>query len=80
MASFPRFHTIGWLTWAGFMSVFIAVFIVVVGVTTYSRPYAAPPGVTDIGFYAISPEPISFAAGVAACVLIFGKSNKMRTF
>lgn len=58
----------------GFFSIFIAVFIVVVGVTTYDRPYAAPAGVTDIGFYAITPVAPAFAAGVAACVTIFVSS------
>lgn len=56
------------------MSIFIAVFIVVVGVTTYDRPYAAPPGVTDFGVYAIVPVLPTFAAGVTACVTIFVSS------
>lgn len=55
----------------GFISIFIAVFVVVVGVTTYDRPYAAPEGVTDIGFYAIPPAMPTFAAGIAATVTIF---------
>ncbi|KAI9631891.1 transmembrane amino acid transporter protein-domain-containing protein [Dioszegia hungarica] len=80
MASFPKFHQIGWLTWAGFFSIFIAVFIVVVGVTTYDRPYAAPAGVTDIGFYAITPVAPAFAAGVAACVTIFVSSAGTSAF
>jgi hypothetical protein len=40
-------------------------------VTTYDRPYAAPEGVTDIGFYAIPPAMPTFAAGIAATVTIF---------
>jgi hypothetical protein len=28
-ASFRKFHTIGWLTWAGFLSMYVSVFIVV---------------------------------------------------
>ena len=58
----------------GFVSIFVAVFIVVVGVTTYERPYAAPEGVTDFGFYAVPPALPTFAAGVAARVSIFGSS------
>ena len=41
-ASVRKFHSIGWLTWAGFVSIFIAVFIVVIAVTTLDRPAAAP--------------------------------------
>jgi hypothetical protein len=58
----------------GFLSIFVAVFIVTVGVTTYDRPYAAPPGVTDFGVYAITPMLPTFAAGVTACVTIFVSS------
>lgn len=29
LASFRKFQQIGWLTWAGFVSIFVAVFIVV---------------------------------------------------
>ncbi|RSH95201.1 hypothetical protein EHS25_000287 [Saitozyma podzolica] len=53
-ACFPRFGQIGVLTWAGFFSVVTAVLIVVIAVTTLSRPAAAPAGAYDLGFNAIA--------------------------
>lgn len=41
-ASARKFHSTGWFTWDGFISIFIAVFIVVIAVTTLDRPAAAP--------------------------------------
>ncbi|KAK1226236.1 hypothetical protein PQX77_010818 [Marasmius sp. AFHP31] len=69
-ASIRKFHDIAWLTWAGFASVFVAVFIIVVAVTTLDRPAAAPQtGDFDLGFYAfLSPD---FAAGMVATCTIF---------
>lgn len=61
---------IGFLTWAGFASVFIAVFIVVVAVTQVSRPAAAPQeGPFELGFAAIAHP--NFAAGMVATCSIF---------
>lgn len=72
-ASVRKFHQIGWLTWAGFISIFAAVFIVVVGVTQRDRPAAAPQtGDFDLGFYAIAYP--SFAAGMTATCTIFVSS------
>jgi hypothetical protein len=52
-ASVRKFEKIGWLTWAGFVSIFVAVFIVVIGVTTLDRPAAAPQtGDFDLGYHA----------------------------
>ncbi|KAL0579326.1 hypothetical protein V5O48_002659 [Marasmius crinis-equi] len=69
-ASIRKFHDIAWLTWAGFVSVFVAVFIIVVAVTTLDRPAAAPQtGDFDLGFSAILfPD---FAAGMVATCTIF---------
>lgn len=61
---------IGWLTWAGFASVFVAVFIVVVAVTQVDRPAAAPQtGDYELGFHAIAHP--TFAAGMVATCSIF---------
>ncbi|KAL1583678.1 hypothetical protein WHR41_07541 [Cladosporium halotolerans] len=69
-ASFRKMSQIGWLTWAGFASVFIAVFIVVVAVTQVDRPAAAPQtGDYELGFAAIAYP--SFAAGMVATCSIF---------
>ncbi|KAL5118341.1 hypothetical protein ACEQ8H_003690 [Pleosporales sp. CAS-2024a] len=69
-ASVRKFEKIAWITWAGFASVFIAVFIVVVGVTTRDRPAAAPQtGPYDFGYHVIGHP--TFAAGITAASVIF---------
>ncbi|ORY31432.1 putative N amino acid transport system protein [Naematelia encephala] len=80
-ASFPKFHQIGWLTWAGFLSIFTAVLIVVIGVTTRDRPYAAPAtGDYELGYYAVPPIPATFIQGVTASVTIFVSSAGTSAF
>ncbi|CZT17242.1 related to neutral amino acid permease [Ramularia collo-cygni] len=79
-ASVRKFQQMSWLTWAGFLSIFIAVFIVVVAVTTLDRPAAAPQtGDFDLGFYAI-PAGVTFAAGVVASTTIFVSSAATSAF
>jgi len=69
-ASFRKFHTIGWLTWAGFLSMYVSVFIVVVAVTTLSRPVAAPQtGPYDLGYHVIGNP--TFETGMTAVTGIF---------
>ncbi|KAG9187418.1 hypothetical protein G6011_05289 [Alternaria panax] len=69
-ASVRKFEKLSWITWAGFSSVFIAVFIVVVGVTTLDRPASAPQsGPYDFGYHVISHP--TFAAGITAASTIF---------
>lgn len=41
---------LGWLTWVGFITFFIAVFIFTVAVTQQDRPAAAPAGDFELGF------------------------------
>ncbi|KAG7094912.1 hypothetical protein E1B28_005718 [Marasmius oreades] len=69
-ASIRKFHDIAWLTWAGFVSIFVAVLIIVIAVTTLDRPAAAPQtGDFDLGYYAILfPD---FASGMVATCAIF---------
>ncbi|KAI0405541.1 transmembrane amino acid transporter [Xylaria palmicola] len=70
LASLRKFEKIAWLTWAGFLSVFIAVFIVVVGVTTLDRPAAAPQtGDYDFGYHVIGNP--SFVAAITSVATIF---------
>ncbi|KAI1854770.1 hypothetical protein JX265_002407 [Neoarthrinium moseri] len=70
LASARKFEKIAWLTWAGFLSVFIAVFIVVVGVTTRERPAAAPQtGDFDLGYHVIGNP--TFVAGITSVATIF---------
>jgi hypothetical protein len=72
-ASVRKFHEIGALTWVGFFSIFVAVFIVVVGVTTTSRPAAAPQtGDFDLGYRVVAYP--SFIAGMSASATIFVSS------
>ncbi|KAF7164370.1 hypothetical protein CNMCM5623_008958 [Aspergillus felis] len=78
-ASVRKFAHIGWLTWVGFFSVFAAVFIIVIGVTTRDRPAAAPQtGPFDLGFRAIGHP--TFAAGITASATIFCSSAATSAF
>ncbi|KAF7118491.1 hypothetical protein CNMCM5793_008017 [Aspergillus hiratsukae] len=78
-ASVRKFAHIGWLTWVGFFSVFTAVFIIVIGVTTRDRPAAAPQtGAFDLGFHAIGNP--TFAAGITASATIFCSSAATSAF
>ncbi|EXJ93466.1 hypothetical protein A1O1_01858 [Capronia coronata CBS 617.96] len=78
-ASVRTFEKIGWLTWAGFVSIFAAVFIVVIGVTTRDRPAAAPQtGPYDLGYHAIGMA--TFAEGMTATATIFVSSAGTSAF
>ncbi|KAK9420693.1 putative Transmembrane amino acid transporter [Seiridium unicorne] len=70
LASARKFEKIAWLTWVGFLSVFIAVFIVVIGVTTRDRPAAAPQtGDFELGYRVIGNP--TFVAGITSVSTIF---------
>jgi len=78
-ASVRKFHQIGWLTWAGFASIFTAVLIVVIAVTVRDRPAAAPAtGDYDLGYYAIAYP--TFASGMVASCTIFVSSAGTSAF
>ncbi|KZN83916.1 N amino acid transport system protein [Penicillium chrysogenum] len=69
-ASVRKLQHVGWLTYVGFISIYAAVLIVVIGVTTRDRPAAAPQeGPYDLGFVAINNP--GFAAGMVASSTIF---------
>ena len=69
-SSVRTFSRLGWLTWIGFFTFFIAVFIFVVAVTQQNRPAAAPPtGDFELGWAAISHP--GFAVGITASANIF---------
>ncbi|KAK6427387.1 hypothetical protein LTR95_015984 [Oleoguttula sp. CCFEE 5521] len=69
-SSIRTFSRLGWLTWAGFITFFIAVFIFVVAVTQQDRPAAAPPtGDFDLGWTSIAYP--TFIAGITASANIF---------
>lgn len=64
------FARLGWLTWVGFSTFFLAVFIFVVAVTQQDRPAAAPQtGDFDLGWTAIAYP--TFTAGMTASANIF---------
>ncbi|CAI6066692.1 unnamed protein product [Clonostachys chloroleuca] len=70
LASARKFEKIAWLTWIGFFSVYIAVFIVVVGVTTRDRPATAPQtGDFDLGYHVIGNP--TFVTGITSVATIF---------
>jgi hypothetical protein len=78
-ASVRKFHSIGWLTWAGFISIFTAVFIVVIAVTTLDRPAAAPQtGDFELGYFVIANP--TFIAGITASATIFVSSAGTSAF
>ncbi|KAF5980180.1 neutral amino acid permease [Fusarium bulbicola] len=70
LASVRKFENIAWLTWAGFLTVYVAVFIVVVGVTTLDRPAAAPQtGDYEFGYHVIGHP--TFVAAITSVSTIF---------
>ncbi|KAG5291464.1 neutral amino acid permease [Histoplasma ohiense] len=78
-ASVRKLEHVGWLTYAGFSSIYIAVFIVVVGVTQLSRPAAAPQtGPYDLGYHAFNNP--GYAAGMVASSTIFVSSAGTSAF
>lgn len=56
------------------MSLYVAVFILVVAVGVNSRPAIAPPGDYELGFYAVGHN-IDFLTGLAASTVIFISSS-----
>ncbi|KAF2102550.1 hypothetical protein NA57DRAFT_63457 [Rhizodiscina lignyota] len=79
-ASVRKFHQIGWLTYAGFFSIYAAVFIVVIAVTTRTRPATAPPtGDYDLGWFAVPPS-TTFVDGMTATATIFVSSAGTSAF
>ncbi|KAF2626725.1 hypothetical protein BU25DRAFT_440674 [Macroventuria anomochaeta] len=68
-----------WITWVVFASVFIAMFIVVVGVTTLGRTAAAPQSRDyEFGYHIIASP--TFAAGITAVSTIFCSSAGTSAF
>ncbi|KAB2570371.1 N amino acid transport system protein [Lasiodiplodia theobromae] len=78
-AAVRKFEKIAWLTWAGFGSIFTAVLIIVIAVTTRSRPAAAPAtGPYELGYHAVMYP--GFAAGMVASASIFVSSAGTSAF
>ncbi|KAK0365218.1 hypothetical protein LTR94_007768 [Friedmanniomyces endolithicus] len=69
-SSIRTFSRLGWLTWIGFSTFFIAVFVFVVAVTQQKRPAAAPQtGLFELGWTAIAYP--GFVAGITATANLF---------
>ncbi|KAL2678524.1 hypothetical protein Neosp_009271 [[Neocosmospora] mangrovei] len=69
-SSVRTFSHLGWLTWIGFFTFFVAVFIFAVAVTQQDRPAMAPKtGDFDLGWTAIAHP--TFVAGITASANIF---------
>jgi hypothetical protein len=78
-ASVRKLEHVGWLTYVGFASIYVAVFIVVIGVTQFSRPAAAPQtGPYDLGYYVVNNP--GFASGMVASTTIFVSSAGTSAF
>ncbi|KAL4809454.1 transmembrane amino acid transporter protein-domain-containing protein [Aspergillus unguis] len=78
-ASIRKLEHVGWLSYAGFLSIYIAVLIVVIGVTARDRPAAAPQeGPYDLGYVNINNP--GFAAGMVASCTIFVSSAGTSAF
>lgn len=69
-SSVHTFSKLGWLTWFGFFTFFVAVFIFTVAVTQQARPAAAPKeGPFDLGWRSISHP--DFVTGMVATANLF---------
>lgn len=78
-ASIRKLEHVGWLTYAGFASIYVAILVVVIGVTQLDRPAAAPQsGPYDLGYHAIYNP--GFAAGMVASSTIFVSSAGTSAF
>ncbi|OJJ43491.1 hypothetical protein ASPZODRAFT_28170 [Penicilliopsis zonata CBS 506.65] len=66
---------LGWITWVGFATFFIAIFIFVMSVTQLDRPVGAPAtGEFDLGWIAIASP--TFTAGMLTTANIFISSSR----
>ena len=79
VSSMRKLHQIGWVTYVGFVSIYAAVLIVVVGVTQRDRPAAAPQtGDFDLGYHTMAYP--SFAVGMVGASTIFYSSAGTSAF
>ncbi|KAF7563731.1 hypothetical protein G7046_g380 [Stylonectria norvegica] len=78
-SSIPTLGKLAILTWIGFASIFTAVFVVVVGVTTVDRPAAAPQtGLFNLEVVAVGAP--GFVAGLTAVINLFAGYGSTPTF
>jgi len=77
-SSIRTFRNLGWLTWLGFSTFFIAVFIFVVAVTQQDRPAAAPQsGPFELGWTAIAYPTFVMGITASANIFICGSGSSM---
>ncbi|KAG9964335.1 amino acid transporter, partial [Aureobasidium melanogenum] len=78
-SSIRTFSRLGWLTWFGFLTFFLAVFIFTVAVTQQDRPAAAPKtGAFELGWTAIAYP--SFVVGMINASNIFVSTSGSSMF
>lgn len=78
-ASVRTFASLSWVGWAGFISIYVAVFILVVAVTQVDHPAAAPTdGPFTLGYRAIGTT--TFHGGMVATTTIFVSSAGTSAF
>lgn len=78
-SSIRTFSRLGWLTWFGFLTFFLAVFIFTVAVTQQDRPAAAPKtGTFELGWTAIAYP--SFVVGMINASNIFVSTSGSSMF
>ncbi|KAG9765631.1 amino acid transporter, partial [Aureobasidium melanogenum] len=78
-SSIRTFSRLGWLTWFGFLTFFLAVFIFTVAVTQQDRPAAAPKtGTFELGWTAITYP--SFVVGMINASNIFVSTSGSSMF
>ncbi|KAG9248037.1 hypothetical protein BJ878DRAFT_580359 [Calycina marina] len=81
MASVRKFDNIGWVTWSGCISIFAAVFIVVIAVTTSDHPTAAlQTGPFDLGYYTASATILVFTAGTSVFLPVISEMRQPKDF
>lgn len=69
---------LAWVTWVGFVSIVIAIMIVVIAVTQRDRPAAAPQtGDFDLGFSWLPAVGTTFTGGFAAALGIYASSGNI---
>lgn len=79
IAMFPKLAQVGVAAWAGVITLFISIFILVVAVAVNDRPALAPPtGDFDLGYHVIGSP--NFTEGMTAALTIFISSGGISAF
>lgn len=78
VGSIRKIGHLAWITWAGFISVVIAVMMVVIAVALRDRPAAAPAtGDFDLGFSWLPATGVGFVGGFSASLAVYASSGNI---